>query len=292
MRRDSIFYQLFRQSPTLLFELLAQPPTNAADYRFDAIAVKDTQFEIDGVFLPPATSPPGTVFFCEVQFQRDDELYERLFAELFLYFRQNRQQFSDWQAVLIYPSRGIEQTVITPYRSLLAGEQVHRVYLNELGDVAQLPLGLALMVLTTLTERRAPEAARLLLNRAVAEVAPTESRGIIEMITTIMVYRFTNLTRPEVEQMLGITLQETRVYQDAKAEGRQEGEQIGEQRGRLEGERELILRQLTRRLQQQLPDTIIAQVQQLSLNQVEALGEALFEFQSLTDLEAWLQSQD
>jgi predicted transposase/invertase (TIGR01784 family) len=139
------------------------------------------------------------------------------------------------------------------------------------------------MVLTTLTERRAPEAARLLLNRAVAEIAPTESRGIIEMITTIMVYRFTNLTRQEVEQMLGITLQETRVYQDAKAEGRQEG--------RLEGERGLILRQLTRRLQQQLPETIIAQVQQLSLEQVEALGEALFEFQAFTDLEAWLQSQ-
>ncbi|WP_146138369.1 DUF2887 domain-containing protein [Chamaesiphon polymorphus] len=29
MRRDTIFYQLFRQSPTLLFALISQPPANA-----------------------------------------------------------------------------------------------------------------------------------------------------------------------------------------------------------------------------------------------------------------------
>jgi Protein of unknown function (DUF2887) len=50
-----------------------------------------------------------------------------------------------------------------------------------------------------------------------------DSRAIIEMISTIMVYRFTNLTRTEVEAMIGITLQQTRVYQDAKAEGVNEG---------------------------------------------------------------------
>ncbi|MBN3874438.1 MAG: DUF2887 domain-containing protein [Nostoc sp. JL33] len=36
MRRDSIFYKLFQQSPTLLFELVANPPTNADSYRFDS----------------------------------------------------------------------------------------------------------------------------------------------------------------------------------------------------------------------------------------------------------------
>jgi predicted transposase YdaD len=33
MRRDTIFYQLFRQSPTLLFELLSEPP----DRKFGSI---------------------------------------------------------------------------------------------------------------------------------------------------------------------------------------------------------------------------------------------------------------
>lgn len=94
MKRDSIFYQLFRQSPTLLFELLPNPPENAQSYRFDSVAVKEPRFEIDGVFLPPEGSN-GPVFFCEVQMQRDEKLCERLFAEAFLYFYQNRDKLHD-----------------------------------------------------------------------------------------------------------------------------------------------------------------------------------------------------
>lgn len=96
VRRDSIFYKLFQHSPALVFELLPDPPTNAANYRFDSVAVKEPTFAIDGVFLPPETDGTGTIYFCEVQFQRDSQLYERLFAELFLYFYRNRQQFFDW----------------------------------------------------------------------------------------------------------------------------------------------------------------------------------------------------
>lgn len=37
MRRDSIFYQLFQQTPEILFELLDNPPANAQSYRFDSV---------------------------------------------------------------------------------------------------------------------------------------------------------------------------------------------------------------------------------------------------------------
>jgi predicted transposase/invertase (TIGR01784 family) len=166
MRRDSIFFRLFQQSPTLLFELLEQPPENAARYRFDAVAVKETKFEIDGVFLPPEGEPPGPIFFVEAQFQRDETLYERLWSESSRYFYQNRPRFSDWQAVVIYPTRKMEQRDLHPHRSLLTGEQVHRVYLKELGDIQTLPLGLALMVLTTLSKKRMPAEARVLVERS------------------------------------------------------------------------------------------------------------------------------
>jgi hypothetical protein len=51
MRRDSIFYQLFQQSPALLFQLLENPPVNASSYRFDSVAVKEPKFEngIEGI---------------------------------------------------------------------------------------------------------------------------------------------------------------------------------------------------------------------------------------------------
>jgi predicted transposase YdaD len=62
MRRDTIFYQLFQQSPAILFDLIANPPTNSAEYTFDAVEVKETSFRLDGVFLPPDNR--GIVYFC------------------------------------------------------------------------------------------------------------------------------------------------------------------------------------------------------------------------------------
>lgn len=289
MRRDSIFYRLFQQSPTLLFELLPDPPTNAAGYRFDSVAVKEPKFEIDGVFLPPEAETPGVIYFCEVQFQKDERLYERLFGELFLYFYRNRDRYRDWQAVVIYPSRTVEQNNVQPYRSLLDSDQVHRVYLDEMGDIRQMPLEVALMQLTTVAVEQAPEEARYLLTRAKREQRSAEVQGsIIELVTTIIVYKFTQLSRAEVEAMLGLSLQETRIYQEAKAEG----EQIGEQRGRQEEAVHLILRQLTRRLKQELAEDLQSRIAALSLLQLEELSEFLIDFESLSDLSAWLETHE
>ncbi len=282
MRRDSIFYKLFQQSPTLLFELLTNPPTNASAYRFDSVAVKEPKFEIDGVFLPPENEGTGVVYFCEVQFQKDEQLYERLFAESALYFYRQRARFKDWQAVIIYPTRSLEQSDVYPHRTLLNGEQVHRVYLNELGDIRSLPLWVALMVLTTVTEEQAPEEARYLLTRTRQEVTPPLSQVIIEIVTTIMVYKFEHLSQVEVESMLGITLQETRVYREIKEEGRVEG--------RIEEAANLIIRLLTKRIGQKLSEEVTQQISGLPLPVLENLSEALLDFTSLADLQAWLNN--
>ena len=276
MRRDSIFYKLFQQYPALLFELLTNPPLNAGEYKFDSVAVKEPKFEIDGVFLPPENETPGVVYFCEVQFQKDELLYERVFAESSLYFYRNRFRFSDWQAVIIYPSRNIEQSDIYPHRNQLNGDQVNRIYLDELGDIRQLPLWIALMVLTTVNEEKAPQEARYLLERSSVEQPETTSRAIIELVTTIMVYKFEQLSQREVEKMLGITLKETRVYREIKQEGREEGEL------------KIIFRQLTRRVGE-LPQEMRQRVESLSLEQLENLGEALLDFTSMADFQAWLE---
>lgn len=281
MRRDSIFYKLFQQSPTLLFELLTNPPTNPEAYRFDSVAIKEPKFEIDGVFLPPENASPGVVYFCEVQFQKDERLYERVFAESSLYFYRNRDRFNDWQAVIIYPSRSIEQSDIYSHRNQLNGDQVHRIYLNELGDIRPLPVWVALMVLTTVDDELAPSEARYLIERSSVEQPETASHAIIELVTTILVYKFEQLSRQEVEQMLGITLKETRVYREIKEEGREEG--------RIEGERSLIFRLLQRRVGE-LPQDIRESIETLSLEQLENLGEALLDFTSLADLQVWLEA--
>jgi predicted transposase/invertase (TIGR01784 family) len=262
----------------LLFEFLDDPPENADRYRFDSVAVKETKFEIDGVFLPPS-GRKGIVYFCEVQFQLDKQLYERLWSESSRYFFQNRKRFLDWQAVVIYPSRSMEQKDLYAHRSLLNGGQLHRVYLEELGDMDALPLGLAAMVLTTKTKKVMPGLAKGLVDRAKQEVTHPEEKGaIINMVSTIMVHQFTNLSRQEVDKMLGIRLEETRVYQDAKEEGREEGQKA------------LLIRLLNRQIGKKLPKKLNALVEGLSFAQIERLGDALLDFKSIADLETWLDN--
>ena len=288
MRRDSIFYQLFQQLPHTLFELLGDTPENARGYRFDSVEVKEASFRIDGVFLPPEQNPPGTVYFCEVQFQKDEQFYERLFAEVFLYLRLYRATFSDWCVVIIYPSQNLEQAIATPYDILLSSPKVHRVYLNDLPHIQALPSGLALMRLTILDEQDAPPAAREIIERSQNESAPIH-RVIIELLTTILVYKFTHLSREEVETMLGFTatdLKQTRFYQEAK----EEGEQRGRQEGRQEGELALILRQLTRRFGV-MPEALRHEIQVLSIAELENLGEALLDFSTVNEIYQWLSDR-
>ena len=73
-------------------------------------------------------------------------------------------------------------------------------------------------------------------------------------------------------------MQDSVVYQGIKAEGREEG---------LAQERAFVVRLLRRKVGT-LTELLAAQVQRLSLVQMEELGEALLEFEGLDDLEAWL----
>lgn len=144
MRRDSIFYKLFKQFPGLLFELVDSPPRDAADYQFESVEVKESAFRIDGVFLPPADASSKVVFFAEVQFQKDEDLYHRFFSELFLFLYRHSIRYDDWFGVIIFPSRSLEPTNSTIHRALLDSGQVRRVYLDELGDLRQQPLAIGL----------------------------------------------------------------------------------------------------------------------------------------------------
>jgi predicted transposase/invertase (TIGR01784 family) len=283
MRRDTIFYQLFRQLPTLLFELLPQPPELATQYIFESIEVKETAFRMDGVFLPPDRS--GLIYFAEVQFQTDELLYERMLSEISIYTYRNRNSFADWRAVAIYPSRSVEQSNLNIASEMLNSGRITPIYLDELGTVEELPVGAGMMVLTTLEGDRATQSAIGLIERAGG------NRAIIDLVSTIIVYKFGNLSREEVDAMLGIELQQTRVYQDAKAEGESIGEVRGEarglERGRTQEGQALVLKQLNRKLGTIAPQ-LQSQISNLNIDRVESLGEALLDFNSLADLEAWL----
>jgi predicted transposase YdaD len=104
------------------------------------------------------------------------------------------------------------------------------------------------------------------------------NRDIMEMVATIMVYKFTKLTDAEIDAMLGVTLQETRVYQEAE--------------GKL-AMLSMLLSQKFGSLPQSMTDRLaelsIASLAPKTIEQLEALGTQLFNFTQLTDVIAWLE---
>jgi hypothetical protein len=67
----------------------------------------------------------------------------------------------------------------------------------------------------------------------------------------------------------------------------QRNREQAKQEGRLEGEQDLILRLLNRRFGE-IDASLIERIKGLSIAQLENLGEALLNFSSIADLEAWL----
>jgi predicted transposase/invertase (TIGR01784 family) len=301
MKRDTIFYRIFQQSPTLLFDLLPHRPDNANDYRFAAIEVKETSFRIDGVLLPP--NPDGLVIFSEVQMQPDPKLYERLFSEIGIYTYRNTEDFRDWQAIVIYPDRATAQPSTKVPQELFDSGRILPIYLDELGamtsgrseTIEELPLGIGLLVLTILEGDTAIAQAQNIMARARRIEA---ADAIMEMVSTIIFYKFKTLSRDEVNTMLGYTLdelKESRAYQEIYAEGTEAGRKAGLEAGRkvgLEaGRLEFTLMQLNAKfgsISPQLRDRI----QSLSSVQVQNLGLALLSFNDLTNLMNWLDDQE
>jgi predicted transposase YdaD len=90
--------------------------------------------------------------------------------------------------------------------------------------------------------------------------------------------------------MGGITLEyfsQSVAYREIFGQGRQEGRHEGRQEGRQEGELEMALRLLRRRCGAISPEQE-AGIRALSLERLEALAEALLDFESPADLAAWL----
>ncbi|MBD2068268.1 DUF2887 domain-containing protein [Leptolyngbya sp. FACHB-671] len=51
-----MFYRLFQRSPSIFFELIGQTASEAKNYGFRSVEIKQTAFRIDGVLLPTGTT--------------------------------------------------------------------------------------------------------------------------------------------------------------------------------------------------------------------------------------------
>ncbi|WP_287695788.1 Rpn family recombination-promoting nuclease/putative transposase, partial [Microcystis sp. M61BS1] len=160
----------------------------------------------------------------EVQFQADDTLYYRLFAELFLFLRQYRPPHP-WQIVVIYPHRGVEREQSLHFGEILNLASVRRIYLDELAPRDNPSLGIGVIKLVVESETAAVRTAQTLIERTREEITDQSSqRQLINLIESIIIYKLPQKSREEIEAMFGLSdLKQTRVYQEALAEGEERG---------------------------------------------------------------------
>lgn len=255
MKTDSIFYRLFQRYPRSFFELLHRPPDEANIYQFTSVEVKQLSFRLDGLFLPTTNDSLQPFYLVEVQFQLDEELYYRIFSELFLYLRQYQPSYP-WRVVIIYSSRNIEREQSFQFREILDCSRVTRIYLDEI-PAEEKTLGVKIIQLILESEENAISSAQRLITQAQETLAPTSlQRDIIDLIETIIIYKLSQYSREEIAQMLGLNdIKQTRFYQEVLLE-----------------ERKRIIQRLTNRGNS--PETI-AEMLGLSLEEVTQVLQSL-----------------
>jgi len=283
MHTDTIFYQIFLTFHTLLFEILGEPTENARDYQFTSVEVKEKAFRFDGIFMADSLEKP--IYFVEVQFQQKPDFYWELIAEINIYLNQFKP-VQDWQGVALFAKRSLDVGELTAYQQeLINSGRIKRIYLDELPPGS---IGMGLIELIVSKEAQAPELVKTLIARTKTEVEnDREKQGIIELLETVLLSKFSQLSRQEIEAMFLVSdIKQTRVYQEAKQEGRQEGRE----EGRQNGEMILLIRQLSKKFGK-LKDIYIENINSLKIEQLEKLAEALLDFTEINDLETWLKSE-
>ena len=277
MNTDRWYYRVFQSAPDLIRSLL--PGSAAAAnvlldpgapgdqlYRFEALEIKELSHRLDGVLWPRKStgcaetgSPEFPVVLLEVQMHPDPGFHHRLAAQTYR-FLQQQPQVEHW-AVL----------VITPHSRLKLGStQALQVFLEQQ------------VVWLNLEELSQQPDLDPLLNLLTLPVRPDLKTVVLPML----VQRFPQLTEEQIMVIAGIPREEirhTRAVQDWLAEGRQEGLQEGEAREAAK----MTLRLLDRRCGP-LTGATTAQIQALPVEKLEALADALLDFQGPADLAAWL----
>ncbi len=269
MKTDTLFYQVFQTFPQLVFQLLDR--SVIPGYAFTSVEVKEKSFRFNGIFTPPPDRPTEPIYFIEVQFQPNANFYRASLSEIFLYLNQQQVSF-DWIAVGIFPNRKTDISNLTAgQEEMIATGRIVRIYLDEINDRSSEEMQMLNLITCP------PEEAVRVVNE-IRAVATT--KVILEFIETILVYKFPRLTRKEIEAMFALDdLRQTRVFQEIRDEYLQEGRQ--------EEATNLLIRQIRRKFGE--PDQeLTTKIANLTLEQLESLGEDLLDFQTIADLTHWL----
>ncbi|HET6387636.1 MAG TPA: DUF2887 domain-containing protein, partial [Armatimonadota bacterium] len=143
-----------------------------------------------------------------------------------------------WYAWALFASRSLDPGIPLQIEHSIKEGVLNRYHLEDLRRQNDLPLGLELLRLIVTPERESEDEARRVLRRA-REEAGAQQKEMIESVETVLVYKFPQLGRKELERMFDLAaFRDTAVYREAFTEGEAEGEKRGKREGEKKGKRE------------------------------------------------------
>ncbi len=259
---------------------LAADGSGDALYRFEAPELKAVSHSLDGVLWPRGSETGSSgrpVVLLEVQMHSKPGFKHRLAAQTFR-FLQLQPQVQHLAVVVVVPhSRLNLGPADLPCQLQAFLDGVHWLSLRELCQQPDLDPLLNLLTLPVRPEAQIPAATQQILE---------QRPDLLSAVLPMLFERFPTLTPEEIMVIAGIPTQEllhTRAAQDLIEKGRQEGRR----EGRADEAAAVTLRQLNRRCGS-LSEATTAVIQALPLEQLEALAEALLDFNGPGDLTAWL----
>jgi predicted transposase/invertase (TIGR01784 family) len=214
MKTDSLFYRLFKNHPNLALYFLGLD-YKASSYRFSSEEIKQTAFRLDGLFTPLVDNPKQPLIFAEVQYQPDNDFYDRLFTEISLYLRLNKPQH-EWLALVIYPTRTVERPANIAFLPFMRLPQLHIIYLEDYQHKAGSLLALDLARLLSCEIQQTVSIAYHLLNSY-----DNLKADVLDLIETILVYKLPRLSRKEIRKMFALNevdLTKSLYYQEVMEE--------------------------------------------------------------------------
>jgi predicted transposase YdaD len=279
---DKLFYWVFQNQPDWILQLQPDLAAEGGGYLFSAPVLKEREYRLDGLFLPPPERAELPAVILEAQMAADPTFLRRLYAESGRWLQQEAR-IDHWRVVVICPHRdlnfGRPQAVAEFVR-----ERVHWIELQPAADDPTAPPLLRALALLVQPEEQLP-ASSAAIRQQVA--GTTDARALEDVIAAIVITRFNGRSLEELCAMGGITLEDftqSVAYREIFGQGRLEGRQ----EGRQEGELSVALRQLRRRCGELNPQQE-ARIRALPLARLEALAEALLDFKGVADLAAWLE---
>ncbi|MEZ2235629.1 Rpn family recombination-promoting nuclease/putative transposase [Microcoleus sp.] len=213
------------------------------------------------------------------------------------YVRLKRQySCSINQVVIFLQQTASEQVFVSEYTDANTRHSYRVIRLWE-QDPALLLSVPGLLPLATLSQTNSP---RNLLEQIATQIAtiqePTQQADLLACTQVLAGLRF---EKDLIRQLFRKeTMRGSVIYQEIREDGLLEGRQLGLQLGLEEGVKEgrknealsLVTRQLIRRIGPIAPETR-EQIQALSLEELEDLGEALLDFSEGSDLVNWLNDR-